>query len=403
MRHSDYLRFARYALTKRGADPLYVVLFVTDLCTARCEHCLWGVTSLEGNDLTLDELDRIASGMSPFLFLLISGGEPFLRKDLPEIIELFHRKCGVLNVGIPTNGSLTDRVVESARRVLDRCPKLDFAVDVSIDGIGEDHDAIRNTPGLFEKATYTYRELLKLSREYPRFNANVAITVQRRNAEKLDLIYDYFKRELGATGITNLVVRGGSDRVKGLKFGGPTGSPRDMTATGFDIERYADFGEKLSRERAADAMAAYSGQPFGDLLSAMQNVRQDIITRLLRDEGPQLPCYAAALSAVIQSRGKVFPCELLDEPLGDLRANGYDFRAIWHSARTGDVARRIRKNRCHCTYECFLTNSIMFTPSAYPTLAKEVFRIKLGRLRARFQQGRRREPHARIVDQEARP
>ena len=393
MNHLQYLKYGKHVFTKKGADPIYVVLFVTDICTAKCEHCLWGVTPLEGNDLTFDELSRVADNMAPFLFLLISGGEPFLRVDLPDIIEMFHKKCGVLNTGIPTNGSLTTRVIRGARQVLERCPKMDFAIDVSIDAIGKDHDEIRKTPGLFEKACFTYRELSKLRKEFPRFNANVAITVQEKNHEKLGDIYDYFKKELGVTGITNLVVRGGKTlgqapaegkMYEQLEWGGPTGRPRDLASSNFSVDNYVAFGQKLRDARHADSIAAYSGQAFGDVLSAMQNVRQELISKILVEDKPQLPCYAGKLSGVIQNRGEVYPCELLDEPLGNLRDEDYDFRRIWHAARTKEVARRITETRCYCTYECFMTNSIIFTPRAYPKLAKELLDIKIGRFMSRW-------------------
>ena len=396
MGYLDYARYGRHLFSKKGADPIYIVLFVTDICTAKCEHCLWGVTPLEGNDLTFDELSQTADNMSPFLFLLISGGEPFLRLDLPDIIEMFHKKCGVLNTGIPTNGSLTTRVVKGARKVLERCPDMDFAIDVSIDAIGEDHDDIRKIPGLFEKACWTYRELSKLRKEFPRFNANVAITVQEKNHDKLDAIYDHLKHELGVTGITNLVVRGGKtlgdvapdgEMYQDLDWGGPTGRPRELSSKNFDVDSYIKFGNRLRKDRVADAMAAYSGQPYGDVLSAMQNVRQDMISKILAEDRPQLPCYAGNLSGVIQNRGEVYPCELLDEPLGDLRENGYDFRKIWHSERTQAVAKRIIDTKCHCTYECFMTNSIIFTPRAYPKLMKELLDIKIGRFKSRWSRG----------------
>lgn len=393
MGYLDYLRYGKHVFSKRGADPIYVVLFVTDICTAKCEHCLWGVTPLEGNDLAFDELSKTADSMAPFLFLLISGGEPFLRMDLPDIIEMFHKKCGVLNAGIPTNGSLTTRVVKGARKVLESCPKMDFAIDVSIDAIGEDHDDIRRTPGLFQKACWTYRELQKLRREFPRFNVNVAITVQEKNHQKLDAIYDYLRKELGVTGITNLVVRGGKtlgDKPmdKALDWGGPTGRPRELSSKNFDPQNYVKFGNLLKKERVTNAMAAYAGQPFGDVLSAMQNVRQDMISKILVEDTPQLPCYAGTLSAVIQNNGVVYPCELLEEPIGDLRKNGYDFKAIWRTGRAASIRKRIEDTKCHCTYECFMTNSIIFTPRAYPKLMKEMLDIKIGRFMNRWKTGR---------------
>ena len=61
-----------------------------------------------------------------------------------------------------------------------------------------------------------------------------------------------------------------------------------------------------------------------------------------------------------------------------------NFRAIWHAQKTKEIAKRIQETRCFCTYECFMTNSIIFTPRAYPKLAKELLDIKIGRFMNRW-------------------
>ena len=60
--------------------------FVTSVCNARCAHCFYPINAGK-NELSLEELDRFAATLPPIRLLLISGGEPFLRRDLPEICE----------------------------------------------------------------------------------------------------------------------------------------------------------------------------------------------------------------------------------------------------------------------------------------------------------------------------
>ena len=88
----DYLKFGRKLFFKRGSSPLYLVLFVTDRCNARCKHCLLadGVHKPDKSaELTLEEFEMLSKRMDPLLFLLPTGGEPFIRDDLREIIKLF--------------------------------------------------------------------------------------------------------------------------------------------------------------------------------------------------------------------------------------------------------------------------------------------------------------------------
>jgi len=181
----NYLQYAPRIFFKKNASPIYLVFFITENCNADCKHCLLGGIHPGKDELSIDEIEKVSNHMDDFLFLLPTGGEPFLRKDLAEIIRIFHRNNHVLNVGIPTNGGLTNRVIETVRSVLDTCPDLDLMVDVSIDGIGDDHDELRRTPGLFKKAMTTFSELKKLEKEYPRFTSTIETTVSSYNDAKL--------------------------------------------------------------------------------------------------------------------------------------------------------------------------------------------------------------------------
>ncbi len=66
--------------------------------------------------------------MDDMIFFTPTGGEPFLRTDLPEIFKIFHGNNHVPNVGIPSNGSLTRRVVDGAREMLESCPEMGFTL-----------------------------------------------------------------------------------------------------------------------------------------------------------------------------------------------------------------------------------------------------------------------------------
>ena len=125
MGYLDYLRHGTKMLSKKGAMPVYMVYFITDACNAKCKHCLladgahpgWETPTMEfkRQELSLEEVDKITASMGKSLmFLLPTGGEPFLRKDIGEIVKIFYKNTGVRNVGIPTVGftwySLTDQV-----------------------------------------------------------------------------------------------------------------------------------------------------------------------------------------------------------------------------------------------------------------------------------------------------
>ncbi|TMB02606.1 MAG: radical SAM protein, partial [Deltaproteobacteria bacterium] len=163
MGYFDYLKHGRKMFVKRGQLPVYLVYFITDACNAKCKHCLladgahpgWEEPSMtyRKQELSLEEIDKVTASMGKgsLMFLLPTGGEPFLRKDIGEIVKIFHKNTGVRNVGIPTNGSTTARTVSIVKDLCETCPDLDLHIDVSIDGVGALHDEIRVFPGLFKR------------------------------------------------------------------------------------------------------------------------------------------------------------------------------------------------------------------------------------------------------------
>jgi MoaA/NifB/PqqE/SkfB family radical SAM enzyme len=353
---------------KRRTFPLYVVFFITNRCNANCKHCLLGSNEGPTDDLTIDEIEKISASMDDFLFLLPTGGQPFLRKDLAEIVKIFHRNNHVKNVGIPTNGTMTERTVEIARDVLESCPELDFGIDVSIDALAEDHDEIRGVPGLFEKAVQTYRELKKLEKIYPKFNVNVETTVSAHNDDKLVPLHDFLIKDLKVDTLFTLLTRG---------------KPKDPSSKFFNIDKYEQYSGILKRDIRDRVLSGYHSFPFSDIINAKRLVRHNLIAKTVRENKYQTPCYAGRLGAAIFAQGDVLPCELhTDMIMGNLRDSNYDFRKIWFSPRADEIRRSIHKDRCFCTYECFHTLNILFNPRIFPKVLKEWASIKLGKTKA---------------------
>ena len=362
----QYIRYGPRIFYKRHAFPLYLVFFVTERCNANCKHCLLAGIHPGRDELTLEEIEKISDGMDDFLFLLPTGGEPFLRKDLAEIIRVFHRNNHILNVGIPTNGSLTAQVVETVRTILDTCPGMDLMVDVSLDGIGEDHDEIRGVPGLFVRAMATFHELKLIEKEYPRFSATVETTVSSYNDAKLMDMYRYFTEETEADNLFTLLCRG---------------KPMEPAARFFNIDNYENYARAMEKGLKERMLSGYDRFPFADLINAKRIIRHRIIARVIRENRMILPCYAGILGAALFANGDLLPCELHDDlKMGNLREAGYDFKKIWFGQEADHARRVIKETKCFCTYECFLTLNILFNPRVYPRIIKEYLKIKWSRL-----------------------
>ena len=364
----ETVRHASKILSKRKRMPVYLIHFVTEVCNLRCSHC-FDFFYEEGpkrkpHELTLDEIDRMTKSLGELLFLLPTGGEPFLRPDLPKIVELYYRNCRVRNVGMPTNGSLPERVVTGAEEILARCPELHFGLDISIDGLGVDHDTIRARQGLFATCMDTYWRLKELEKRHPNFRVCVEVTIQKHNQGKLSEIYDYFVRELRTYNILVRVVRG---------------TPRDPGEKEVELGLVEEVWGKLERGLHEGAFHGHAAYPMSDLITAREVLGRRIQLNVLREKRYQIPCYAANLMGVIKSNGDVMACELRDDKLGNIREFDYDFRRLWTSERAQAISRDILENRCFCTHECFMSTNILFNPRLYPALLGEVAKLRWAR------------------------
>ncbi len=130
----------------RQTGPLFILPWrCTQACTSNCLHCGFASTPVASDALGTKETMRIIDEIYDFgaTFLGISGGEPLLRKDLPEIIG-YAKKVG-LNVSLITNGYFIDD------KIFDNLVRNGVRISVSIDGAEEINDAIRGK-GAYEKA-----------------------------------------------------------------------------------------------------------------------------------------------------------------------------------------------------------------------------------------------------------
>ncbi len=366
---TDYFKFGKTLFFKKGSSPLYLVLFVTDRCNAKCKHCLLadGVHQPDkGSELTLDEFEKLSTSMDQLLFLLPTGGEPFIRDDLGEIIKIFYRNNRVRNIGVPTNGFFTEKIIQTTKDILTSCPELDFGIDVSIDGIKEVHDGIRGVSGLFDKAVETFHHLKSLEKTFPKFNVNIETTVSSYNDKYLSENYDYFTKELKAGNIFTLLTRD---------------KPRDCASKFFDIKQYEAYADKMEKGIKTGVLKGYYTFPFSDIINAKRLIRHRIITKIVQTNKFQIPCYAGLLGATVFSNGDVYPCELhTDMKLGNLRDYDMDFKTLWNDDDAEKARIAIKKDKCFCTYECFLTINILFNPLMIPTILKEWAVLKWARL-----------------------
>ena len=298
--------------TERKLESIF--LFVTGRCNAKCAMCFYAQEmDKKQPDLTFDEIKKISETAGQFNRLWISGGEPTLREDLPEILELFYKNNHIKDVNIPTNGLKPDRIVEWVKRFRQNCPDCNINVSLSLDGFGTTHDTQRGVPGNFYKALETLRKIQENFGDDGKVLKNIATVITKYNIDQVDIspIYSAY-----------------ADRMVA-----------DTTGLRKPITRFFYLG----------------------LIRTLYNVRASNI------DHPTpwgMDCTAGETTLVIDYDGRFRACELR-KPLGNIKEYGCDISKVMNSEAIKQEIAAIGhgyKANCWCTHGCWITSSVIFNP-----------------------------------------
>jgi len=152
--------------TGRILNPEHLWIEVTSKCNCRCSFCHIGQNKQVENPLSPDEIENVLRDniFKNLESVVLSGGEPFLRDDFEEIILRVHKVLPKSKILFGTNCSLPEKVLEVVTSVIERLG-IPIGVGISVDGIGERHDLVRGTPGLFKKVDWLLHGLTALKRK----------------------------------------------------------------------------------------------------------------------------------------------------------------------------------------------------------------------------------------------
>ena len=325
----------------------------------RCSHCFyWKELNSKGSELSIDEITKIASSLKHPVSLALTGGEPFIREDLKEIIEAFHHGCGTREVGITTNGTLTGPIVETTRFVLESGCLSSLSVQISLDGLEKSHDNIRGVKGSFRKAISTIMELKKIEAYYPGFQLKIALTVQKQNLPELKGFIDYLL-PMNIPLCFN-IVRGGGFGVFDLPSSVSSGfGPKDESSSFLSLDDIKDAYTLLKKMSDSSQFHFWSSR---------QQKIWELSIQMLEENRSPISCYASAMESVLYSDGDVAFCEL-SKPFTNIKKYGYDFAKLWKS----DDADKMRKfiSRCFCIHGCNLTTGLTFEPDVVINVLNE--------------------------------
>ena len=361
---------ASYVTGRPFTLPVNITVSTSYRCNSRCKTC--NVWLLPNDDFTLEEWDRTfqSLGRAPYWFTF-SGGEPTLRPDLPDMIASAYRHCRPGIINIPTNG-IQDKIIPGRiAQIVQACPQAEVIVNLSLDGVGPKHDAIRGVKGNFARALRTYAALQALKTRYPNLTLGVHTVISSFNVEAFPALCAFVQRELKPDSyITEIAEERVELDTVGLAITPPA-------------EKYSVAIDTLLASLRAQRLSGLS-----QVTQAFRRQYYELVKRTLREQRQVIPCLAGIASAQIAPNGDVWTCCVRAESMGNLRAHGYDFARVWRTAKASELRRSIKAGECYCplanaAYTNMLTHG--------PTLLKVATDVARAR-RASVRSGPRIQP-----------
>jgi len=349
----------RYITGFRGLlskTPTYVIFFITARCNARCKMCFYwkeiNSATIE-KELTLDEIEKISKSFGFLQYITLTGGEPTLRKDLPEIARIFDRHNKVQFISIPTNSILVDRTKDIVEEILKTTEHPYLKLCLSLDGLGKDHDEIRGVSGCFDKVIANYQNLAKLKKQVKDFEIMINMTVSKHNHKKVKQVMDFVRQEMPLA-VFNFCWTRGNVREKESK---------EITAD--DYNRVCEIVNKEEKNFS-------SGFTFAKTIAANKKHTRQIVEQILRGRKRFYSCSSGRKMVIIGENGLLRPCEMLGVDFGNLRDFNYDIKKALSTDKAKKILKFIKDKKCTCTFENAIQNSVVNSPIMWPKLIKRI-------------------------------
>jgi glycosyltransferase involved in cell wall biosynthesis/organic radical activating enzyme len=334
-----------------GHEVSKLYFFVTNRCNSRCSWCLDlhrsadnpGATKKE--ELSVAEITQMArsknaAGRIPYLIL--TGGEPFLREDLDQLVQAFYLGLGTRFLTIVSNGSFPDRIAEQVERMLILCPSLRLNLCLTVADIGRLHDDVRRHSRSHELLLESRKRVAALQRVFPKLIFSVSSQLDDRNAPRAPGIIEHVKESFGPDEHFVTFIRDTTQRV---------------TPPGPGLDHVPAMGESVRR--------AHPGRK-----SLFQSFYNEVVQRALlelvrirRGQAVYRPCTAGRKFATLYENGNVMVCEnRQDLMIGNVRDAGYGLTELLRGRKARELRSRQLCEKCSCDWGPAVTQNLMTDP-----------------------------------------
>lgn len=324
--------------------PTDISIITTYRCQMECRMCnIWQNWTDPKQEITPQELEILPH----FKFVNITGGEPFLRDDIEEIVEVMSKKSN--RIVISTSGWHTEKIFKLAQKF------TNIGIRVSIEGLSKKNDELRGKNGGFDRGLRTLLGLRKMGIK----DVGFGITVSNHNSEDMLWLYELSKQlgmEFATATFHNSYYFHKDDNF--------------ITNQGEVIANFSELIQRLMKENNPKSW-----------YRAFFNLG---LINYIKGGQRMLPCEAGSANFFLDPYGEVLPCNGLEEKywketMGNIR-NAKSFEEIWFSEK----AMHVRELVQICPKNCWMVGTaapVMKKYIKYPTqwVVKNKIKSLLGR------------------------
>lgn len=289
-------------------------VIVTYRCNARCTMCnRYKAPSKPEEEITIETIKKLPK----MYFTNITGGEPFIREDLPDIVRELYKKSD--RIVISTNGFFTDRII----KLCEEFPNI--GIRISIEGLEKTNNEIRGLEDGFNKGYSTLKKLVEM--KHP--DVGFGMTVQDSNAKDLVSLYD-LSNELNMEFAT-------ASLHNSFYFVESKNIIKDRLMVAKEFERL--INKLLESNSPKKWFRAYFNHGLINYIFGQKRL---------------LPCDMAFDTFFIDPYGDVMPCNGTKEKevMGNL--NTQTWEELWNSEKANKVRNKVR----HCDRQCWMIGSV---------------------------------------------
>ena len=326
-----------------GQVPNYAIVYVDGRCNMHCGFCIHAaMDARKSGRISPSDWGNVFKRAKSLLHLTITGGEPFLRKDLTEIISEIINSSGVPRVSIKSNGFYLKRIEECVPNLISKHPNTEFTLSISLDGPKIIHDKVRNFEGAYDKVLETV-ETMKVYRKEKNFFLRLGSVLTNETKDFLpDFLNETDNWPIDFHEI--ILVRDIPDKEQ-LKL----------------KQIYKQLSERQQNRSSKEWKRSFNGKIFDKLY-------KETIKRLDKKDNLS-PCLAGSRFVEIFPDGIVRGCEV--EKLWNISNIGKvedhkDIVDILNSKKAKEFANFAKK--CSCTFECANAISTVYDTKNWPSL-----------------------------------